>query len=204
MSQIAFLERFRTPFDSTVSHRPGTPAALRGWSDVYRRILGPHPLRILDLGCADGECALLFDALGHHPHGLDLAQERVQRARCTAESRCAAVPFHVGDAGELTFRAQTFDVVHARGLLSALPDCRSALAEWFRVLAPGGRIVVAEPAPVDGPHEALHTAGELRSAGFADVEVHVLSRALRTRGRWYLPLAGGRAARPFVVVGTRI
>jgi len=49
-----------------------------------------------------------------------------------------------GDAEALPFRSSCFDVVASRHLLWTLPDPGKALAEWMRVLRPGGRILAID------------------------------------------------------------
>lgn len=140
--------------------------AFDSWREALAEILGDRPLSVLDAGSGDGSSTLLLGDLGHHPHGVDRAPDQVAVARARAGRRCAAAAFRVGDAEDLDFPAGSFDAVHARDLLSALAHPQWALAEWFRVLRPGGRLVVAELA-LPGRRDVV--AAQLRNAGFGDV-----------------------------------
>jgi len=150
------------------------PAPRRGvaeqisWREVFAEALGPRPHRVLDVGSGLGDAAFLLWELGHYPQGIDASRERVHRARTRASFKCAAVPFSVGDAEDLEFPAAVFDAVVARDVLGALPHPAWALAEWFRVLKPGGMVIVGETAtPARGRTPA---AEYLRFTGFVDVE----------------------------------
>jgi len=49
----------------------------------------------------------------------------------------------IGDAHELAFQDQTFDLIVALGVASWLPNLRKALVEIARVLIPGGYVVLS-------------------------------------------------------------
>lgn len=171
-------------------------AAARGsWRGVFRELLGQPPLRVLDVGAGDGEVALLLDGLGHYLHGVDSDPERVRRSRKRADDGCAVAQFHVGDAEDLVFPAGVFDVVHARDVLGAVAHPEIALLECFRVLRPGGLVLVAESAPRTPPVEALRTAGFDHVAG---VELELPRRfdaSGRRTERWFRPW--GAAQTPY-------
>jgi ubiquinone/menaquinone biosynthesis C-methylase UbiE len=147
-----------------------SPASREAWRAVFGEVLGSFPSRILDVGSGAGEAAFLLHELGHYPHGLDKDHEAIRRARAAADVRCAAVPFHVGDAESLDLPAGAFDAVHARDVIGLLPHPMWALAEWFRVLRRGGVLVVVERTPsTDAVADGLRPADLLRAAGFSDI-----------------------------------
>jgi ubiquinone/menaquinone biosynthesis C-methylase UbiE len=197
----------------TLSGRPRDAAARRSgvdakaagpWRGLFAEALGPAPRRVLDVGCGDGGVSFLLFALGHYPQGIDRSPETVRRARDRARARCAAVPFHVGFAEDLDFAAEAFDAVVARDLLETLPQPEAALAEWFRVLKPGGVVVVAETrTPPDGRFPA---AERLRAAGFD----RIVTRAPiapagrgRTETPWYRRLTSPAAPSGAAAWGAR-
>ena len=151
-------------------------------------------LRVLEVGCGTGVLTrLAASAVG--PDGLaigiDPAPEMIAMARRKAD---AGAQFHLGVIEALPFPDASFDVVLASTMLHHLPpETKDAgLREVFRVLRPGGRLVVAD---LDRPANPLWwllffpllawpmIAGNLRGeipaylarAGFATVAV---------RGRW--------------------
>lgn len=91
--------------------------------------------RLLDVATGPGYVAAAAAARGARVVGVDFAAAMVALAR----ERYPTVAFAVGDAEALAFNAATFDAVTCNfGILHlARPD--RALAEAYRVLAPGGR-----------------------------------------------------------------
>jgi ubiquinone/menaquinone biosynthesis C-methylase UbiE len=72
--------------------------------------------------------------------GIDLTRAMLEKARAKSIELC--MTFAVMDAQALQFPDDTFDVVVLNLLLSVVPDGAAAFAEAWRVLQPGGRIVV--------------------------------------------------------------
>jgi SAM-dependent methyltransferase len=68
----------------------------------------------------------------------------VEIAREKAAVAGVRIPFELGDAEDLSMADESFDVVHARHLMWTLPNPRRALAEWRRVLRPGGLLLITE------------------------------------------------------------
>lgn len=103
--------------------------------------------RLLDLATGTGDLA--FDALEHAGSlqvvGADFTVEmmRVGRRRPGADRIC----WLGADALALPFADESFDAVIQGYLLRNLVDIPSALSEQYRVLRPGGRIVVLETSP---------------------------------------------------------
>lgn len=99
------------------------------------------PLEVLDVGCGPGD---LFDGLSRgelHVHGVDVSPEMIARAA----SRHPEDTYSVADAAELPFDPASLDVVTCLGVLEYVPDPGRALAEFQRVLRPGGHFIVSFP-----------------------------------------------------------
>jgi len=190
---------------STDSCGRSASATPRGsWRDVFAEALGPRPHRVLDVGCGLRDAAFMLWDLGHYPQGVDASIEQVHRARTRARFKCAAVPFSVGDAEDLEFPAAVFDAVVARDVLGALPHPAWALAEWFRVLKPGGLAIIGESSTPAGRRTSA--ADYLRFTGFVDVECRQSSAfASEAPGvqPWYRKLMHHAARTGVVAWGTR-
>jgi ubiquinone/menaquinone biosynthesis C-methylase UbiE len=96
--------------------------------------------RVLDVGCGTGILATRIseDGWGARVVGCDLSMGMLRRA--AARVRGAWVQ---GDALRLPLRDGALDAVISTQAFHFLPDRRAALAEFHRVLRPGGLLVIA-------------------------------------------------------------
>jgi len=76
--------------------------------------------------------------------GIKLSEEMLARARRRAKQLGVSADVHVGDAHDLQFADASFDTILITFALCTIPDERRALAEAFRVLRAGGRLVAVE------------------------------------------------------------
>jgi ubiquinone/menaquinone biosynthesis C-methylase UbiE len=109
----------------------------------------PSGSRGLDVGCGVGLYALwLAEALGPQGRvvGIEPTAERVEAARALVEARIGPgrLEFRPGDGTALDMDARSLDWLWCGDVLHHIVDTESALAEFRRVVRPGGRIVVKE------------------------------------------------------------
>jgi arsenite methyltransferase len=77
--------------------------------------------------------------------GIDMTPEMLTKARTAAAAMGAAnVEFVEAEAERLPFPNESFDVVISNGVIDLIPDKDAVFAELFRVLAPGGRMQIAD------------------------------------------------------------
>jgi arsenite methyltransferase len=104
--------------------------------------------RVLDLGSGAGTDSLVAaQMVGERGHvtGIDMTPAMLAKARgAAAEVRATNVEFLEGEAEALPFPDETFDVVISNGVIDLIPDKDAVFAELNRVLAPGGRIQIAD------------------------------------------------------------
>ena len=104
--------------------------------------------RVLDLGSGAGTDSLIAaQMVGEQGHvtGIDMTPEMLARAgAAAAEMGVANVEFVESEAERLPFPDESFDVVISNGVIDLIPDKDAVFAELFRVLAPGGRMQIAD------------------------------------------------------------
>lgn len=118
--------------------------------------LAPHA-RVLDAGCGmGGSTRLLAERFGFSATGIDISQDFIDTARTLTRwcglGQNSAIDFHQGSVTHLPFEDGCFDAVLCQHILMNIQDKAGALAEFRRVLRPGGRLILHEI--VDGPGPA--------------------------------------------------
>ena len=102
--------------------------------------------RVLDLGSGlGGADLLLVQAHGAgHVTGIDVEPKLVEGAKALAAKADAddRVEYRLVEPGPLPFDGDAFDVVFTRGALVQIEDKAATLAEMFRVLRPGGQLLM--------------------------------------------------------------
>lgn len=131
-------------FDDEPEHAIHSDEQRARWLDVLTEWTGDPPRRALDVGCGTGTISTLLADLGHDVTGVDAAPAMIERARRKAAVAGHCIGFALGDATALGVADDAVDLVVERHLLWTLPDTTAALAEWRRVLEPGGRLVLFE------------------------------------------------------------
>lgn len=122
------------PLVQRVVYRPPQDAVLRA--------LGDAPCRtVLDVGCGTGQLAarLRRELPRTQIVGCDFSAGMLAAAR----ARDRRADWVQGDAGRLPFADAAFDAVVSTEAFHWFPDPRRALAEFRRVLRPGGRLLLA-------------------------------------------------------------
>lgn len=121
-------------------------------ADLLAKLLPFKNDRVLDVGTGPGVYALEIASQAHNSEviGLDISEKFVAIAKQKAEKlNLTNVKFVVGQVEQLQFEDNYFTKVICGGILSLVKDRQKAVAEIFRVLAPGGVIVVREPCRLD-------------------------------------------------------
>ena len=188
---------------STYGARDGAP---RGHEPVFDRVLeaaGPlQGLRVLEIGCGGGRLlervlaggAASAAGLDHSPDMLALTIARNRAA--VADDRLRV---KLGDAAELPWPDASFDLALSANMFFFVERPQQTLEELFRVLVPGGRLVVSTaPGPLPKPSlenwwvavwgSALRVYDEdqmramYERAGFEDVRVETEGLGQLSRG----------------------
>jgi demethylmenaquinone methyltransferase / 2-methoxy-6-polyprenyl-1,4-benzoquinol methylase len=123
----------------------------RVWKRRVVALSGAAPdSRVLDVCCGTGDIALLFARNGAHVVGLDFNQPMLdmglqRRARLDdTRPHAGSLEFLRGDAQQLPFDEDSFDVVTIGYGLRNLASWEEGLSEMLRVAKPGGRLLVLD------------------------------------------------------------
>lgn len=113
------------------------PGGFEATLEQLQRFPIPPGSRVLDVGCGTGRTACYLAGLGYEVTGVDLRPEMLAKARRRAEQEGRTVTFVEGDICALPFEPASFDIVLAESVTN-FADIERAVAEYSRVLAPGG------------------------------------------------------------------
>lgn len=100
------------------------------------------PLEILDIGTGPGFFPLILSSQDRHLTGIDLTESMIEEAQKKLQTFHVDADLLVMDCQETSFPDQKFDCIICRNLVWTLPDPEKAYKEWFRILKPGGRLLI--------------------------------------------------------------
>lgn len=157
-------------YDAYVQRPERFAADQQAWSQVWAAALPPAPLDVLDVGTGTGQAAIVLAGLGHRVTGIDLSEGMLEQARRHAAAMTDGPVIAYGDAVAPDFPAASFDAVTSRYLMWTLREPQIAVANWVRLLRPGGTVAVVDstwfPDGLDNASEnfADHYDDEVRVA----------------------------------------
>ena len=103
-----------------------------------------HGKKVLEIGCGSGEQASYLAAQGAIVTVIDISAESLKTAQELAKKKEVELTAVRMNAEELTFPAESFDLVYINSTLMHVQQ-QKVLQECSRVLKKGGRLVVIEP-----------------------------------------------------------
>jgi len=123
-------------------HPGGTDLSAR----LVRELHLPPKSRVLDVACGIGTTArLMADEYGLDVVGLDASAANVAKAEnVVGASAAITATFVTGDAAALPFPDDSFDAVVCECAVSTFADQARVVAEFARVLKPGGVVGISD------------------------------------------------------------
>ena len=150
---------------------------------MYRRVAAevasgtPPGTRVLEVGAGTGALAAGLVHLGIAVTATDLDPAMVHRARRRLRGTALAMQ---ADAAALPFQDASYDLVLATLTVHHWPDIPAASSEIARVLRPGGKVLVWEPAK---DPTGVHPEDRLHDLGLKDPRLTLVSNRV-----WPWPL----------------
>lgn len=136
-----YWSRRSETFDLAFGHRIAPGAEAAAWSQPMRAHLPAPPAQVLELACGTGEVTRLVHDLGHDVTALDFSEAMLAVARAKHAGK-PRLRFLHADAGQTMEPDGRYDAILCRHLVWTLVDPAAAFADWFRILRPGGRLLI--------------------------------------------------------------
>ncbi|HEY0411967.1 MAG TPA: metalloregulator ArsR/SmtB family transcription factor [Allosphingosinicella sp.] len=155
------------------------------------RALADRPVgRLVDIGTGTGRMIELFGAEADHALGVDRSPEMLRLARAKlAQAGLRAAELRQGDMYALPLASGSADTVVIHQVLHYAQQPSAAVAEAARLLAPGGRLLIADFAPHE--REELRARDAHVRLGFGDEAMLKYLEAAGLEGRVVEHLQGG-------------
>jgi ubiquinone/menaquinone biosynthesis C-methylase UbiE len=103
--------------------------------------------KVLIVGCGSGyQACQIAQKYGSKVVGIDIAEHMVKKSKERAEELGLEneVEFHVGDALDIPFKDNSFDIVISEFVTIFIDDKKKAFSEYARVVKPGGFVGINE------------------------------------------------------------
>ena len=157
--------------------------------EVRAAVAGLAAPRLLDLGCGTGALAerVLGVAPGAHLTCVDLSPRMAEATRARLAGRAEVL---LGDAERLLFHDAGFDAAWCNDSFHHYPDPERAAFQAWRVLAPGGALVIGD-AWQPAPARAVMNAWLPRSRE-GDVRIYSEAELRDILGAWFAEVSWRR------------
>ncbi len=162
-----------------------------GHKSIYKNVAKVLQLQqdddLLEVACGNGYFMNKYASHVHSVAGLDLSELVVKMAKKKHRGRIKAgtAEFVHGDASQLPWEDSRFSVATTMGSFTSFPKPLESLKEMYRVLRPGGRVIVSiewnaedgldHTKEIEGYGMRMWTEDEIRAtlkeAGFSEISI---------------------------------
>lgn len=98
--------------------------------------------RVLDVGCGNGYVLYHYAKHGAEVHGIDITETAIKLSRQRFKMCGLDGEFEMTDGNSISYPDGYFDIVCSIGVLHHIPDPRPMISEIYRVLKPGGELIL--------------------------------------------------------------
>jgi ubiquinone/menaquinone biosynthesis C-methylase UbiE len=109
----------------------------------------------LDAGCGRGLYTRILLERANEVSALDYSENHINALKRRL-GHLSKLSLHVGSADNLPFDSQQFDLVIHCEVLEHIDDDKKVLSEIFRILQPGGKLVISVPVPPAPFYDSEH------------------------------------------------
>jgi ubiquinone/menaquinone biosynthesis C-methylase UbiE len=132
-------------------------SVLPGWgARLQKAVPYIHGDRVLEVSFGTGYLMSKYGKQCGEVVGVDVSEDMLRQARERCAARGVTAQLMIGDAQALPFPDDSFDCLVNTDAFSVYSDRERAMSEFFRVLKPGGRMVLME---INPPHEGQPGSG---------------------------------------------
>ncbi len=119
------------------------------WRKLIRETLPRrNRMKVLDLATGTADVALELVSSPHvsHVDGIDMSQGMIEQGliKVAKKKYQGKIDLRVGDAQHLPFADSSYDAVTISFGIRNIPDVKACISECYRVLKPGGRLIILE------------------------------------------------------------
>lgn len=118
------------------------PGGMKATSQLSSMLEIQENMNVIDIACGKGSTTMLLaEKYGCHVTGIDISEELIQEARYMAKKKGLThkVEFLIGDAMNLPFQNNCFDIAISQAMLVLVEDKIKTIQETYRVIKPGGK-----------------------------------------------------------------
>ena len=130
-----------TDFISLINEENRPPGGKKTIREIMINSFIDRKSKVLEVGCTNGFTTLeIARTMGCKTYGIDINKNSLKNARSRLSKERAN--FSYGDAYNIPFKDNSFDLVVCNNATSFMEDKKKAISEYIRVLKPWGFIAI--------------------------------------------------------------